>query len=106
MAWSTSNRRSELPRNWEAIRQRVIRRDRGLCRGVLSEGALCGHPGTEVDHVRPGDDHTLANLQLLCSWCHRRKTQGESARARAQEKPYTPKSKAPGTRDETMPDVW
>ncbi|WP_415940427.1 HNH endonuclease [Streptomyces sp. 039-1] len=103
MAWSSSDRRSELPPNWPAIRARVKRRDRGVCQGVLSEGALCGAPGTDVDHIRPGGDHSLGNLQLLCRWCHKRKTQRESHEARAvKRKPPTI------TRDlrDPMPDPW
>ncbi|QPB09759.1 HNH endonuclease [Streptomyces phage Shaeky] len=106
MAWSTSNRRSELPRNWDALRKRVIRRDMGMCRGVLDEGALCGNPGTEVDHIRPGDDHTLGNLQLLCHTCHARKTHAESRAARAQAWIPTKAKGRPGTRSEPTPDVW
>ncbi|QPB09603.1 HNH endonuclease [Streptomyces phage Sycamore] len=105
MAWASSNRRSELPPNWGAIRARVIRRDRGSCQGVLSEGALCGHPGTEVDHIRPGSDHTLGNLQLLCAWCHKRKTQAESQAARANAKPL-PSTNIPRGARESTPDVW
>ncbi|MFI2242366.1 HNH endonuclease [Streptomyces chrestomyceticus] len=104
MAWYSSNRRSELPPNWAIIRQRVIRRDRGLCQGVLSEGALCGHPGTEVDHIRPGSDHSMGNLQLLCTWCHKRKTQAESRAGRA-DKPM-PKTHIPRDQREAPPSPW
>ncbi|MFG3200376.1 HNH endonuclease [Streptomyces sp. NPDC048208] len=105
MAWSSSNRRAELPANWATIRARVVRRDRGLCQGVLSEGALCGHPGTDVDHIRPGNDHSMGNLQLLCTWCHKRKTQAESKAARANDKPL-PRTHIPRAEREGPPDVW
>ncbi|WP_323371806.1 HNH endonuclease, partial [Streptomyces katsurahamanus] len=61
---------------------------------MLSEGALCGHPGTDVDHIRPGNDHSMGNLQLLCGWCHKRKTQAES-RAALAALPPMPKANIP-----------
>jgi 5-methylcytosine-specific restriction protein A len=49
----------------------VIARDRHLCRA-------CGRIGaTEVDHIVPvarGGGWELANLQLLCGFCHQIKT--------------------------------
>ncbi|QPB09833.1 HNH endonuclease [Streptomyces phage Shady] len=104
MAWHSSNRRSELPPNWGTLRQRVIRRDKGLCQGVLDTGGLCGHPGTDVDHIRPGNDHSLSNLQLLCPWCHKRKTQAESAQARSTKS--IPKQAIPRDQREATPDPW
>ena len=104
--WGDRNTwRKGLPTNWKLIRERVIRRDRGLCQGVLSEGALCGHPGTEVDHIRPGNDHTLGNLQLLCAWCHKQKTQAESKAARDALGPL-PQTHIPRAQREAAPDVW
>ncbi|MFI8452157.1 HNH endonuclease [Streptomyces erythrochromogenes] len=104
--WGPRNTwREGLPSNWKTIRERVIRRDKGLCQGVLSEGGLCGHPGTDVDHIRPGNDHSMGNLQLLCTWCHKRKTQAEAAAARASEKPL-PKTHIPRGQREGTPDVW
>lgn len=105
MAWASSNRRSELPSNWPALRARVMRRDRGVCQGVLSEGAICGYPGTEVDHIRPGMDHSMGNLQLLCAWCHKRKTQAESQAARANAKPL-PRTHIPRGEREAPPSPW
>lgn len=101
MAWATSNRRSELPptQAWEAIRKRVIRRDAGRC-------VACGAPGTDVDHIIPGADHNLGNLQLLCRDCHQTKTQRESAQARNFKRVPTRKMGRPGTRSEPTPDPW
>ncbi|MGW0929544.1 HNH endonuclease [Streptomyces sp. NPDC002644] len=97
MSWSSSNRRSRLPSNWPALRARVIKRDGGVCQS-------CGNPGTDVDHVRRGDDHRLENLQLLCGWCHKRKTAEESRAARA-DKPR-PVTRIPRDKREDIPDVW
>ena len=80
MAWSTSNRRKELPKNWEAIRRRVFRRDRGLCQ-IGDPG--CRGIASEVDHIDRGTDHSLPNLQAVCTPCHARKTRAEAAAARA-----------------------
>jgi 5-methylcytosine-specific restriction protein A len=55
----------------------VIERAHGRC-----EQPGCGEPGVEVDHVRAGDDHSLANLQLLCAAHHRVKTLREASRRR------------------------
>lgn len=51
---------------WKQLRQRVRRRDRGIC-------ARCGAPDSwKVDHVQPrsegGADHEW-NLRLLCDDC-------------------------------------
>lgn len=77
MAWETSNRRSRLPRDWEARRRIVIARDRGRCQAILG-GVRCPAEGTEVDHIHAGDNHDLTNLQLLCKACHAWKTRGEA----------------------------
>nr|DAQ13567.1 MAG TPA: HNH endonuclease [Caudoviricetes sp.] len=77
MAWETSNRRSRLPRDWEARRRIVIARDNGRCQAVVG-GVHCAAEGTEVDHIDAGDNHNLTNLQLLCKACHAWKTRGEA----------------------------
>jgi 5-methylcytosine-specific restriction endonuclease McrA len=82
--WSTSSRSASLPPNWGTIRQAVIARDNGYCQS-------CGDPGNEVDHIVPGDNHSLGNLQLLCGEgtprnCHRAKTLAEANRARPRER--------------------
>ncbi|MEW1550940.1 HNH endonuclease [Streptomyces tsukubensis] len=104
MAWDSSSRRAELPSNWPRIRQRVIRRDGGLCKGVLEGGQICGAPGTDVDHIRSGIDHSLDNLQLLCAWCHRRKTWAESKAARSLKD--RPPTFIPRGSREATPDPW
>lgn len=77
MAWETSNRRSRLPKDWEARRRIVIARDNGRCQATVG-GVRCPAEGTEVDHICAGDDHSLTNLQLLCKACHAWKTRGEA----------------------------
>lgn len=68
---------------WVQARERVMRRDGGLCQPCKAEGIL--HAGTEVDHIVPkaeGGTDDDANLQTICKARHRAKTQAEAARAR------------------------
>lgn len=83
MAWQGSTRRARLPRNWRTLRARVLRRDGYICQARFSEGQLCGQPATDVDHIEPGDDHSMANLRALCAWCHARKSATEGGTAAA-----------------------
>lgn len=84
MAWEGSTRRERLPKDWPRIRRRIIRRDGGVCVALYSDGRRCELPGTDVDHIIPGDDHRDANLRLLCSWHHTRKSSSEGGTAAGQ----------------------
>ncbi|OPJ96328.1 HNH endonuclease [Serratia marcescens] len=63
---------------WDVIKPRILKRDKGLCQECLRRGAI-----TEadcVDHIVPlahGGDDGEANLQSLCTPCHRAKTARE-----------------------------
>lgn len=81
MAWEGSTRRSRLPKDWPRIRRRIIRRDGGQCTALHSDGRRCDLPGTDVDHIAPGDDHRDENLRLLCAWHHRQKSSSEGGTA-------------------------
>ncbi|MFI0211942.1 HNH endonuclease [Streptomyces diastaticus] len=86
MPWSTSDRRSRLPKNWASLRRRVIRRDGGQCTALHSDGRRCELPGTDVDHIVPdslGGSDDMSNLALCCAWHHRQKTGREGAAAAA-----------------------
>src|SRR5690606_20028600 len=83
MAWTGSTRRSRLPKNWPSLRRRVLRRDKSLCQMPFSDGRLCGAEATDVDHIIPGDDHSMTNLRALCAWCHARKSASEGGTAAA-----------------------
>ncbi|MEO6081576.1 MAG: HNH endonuclease signature motif containing protein [Umezawaea sp.] len=86
--WSDSSRATRLPRNWPAIRARVLRRD-PLCR-------VCGHRlSTEVDHIEPGDDHDETNLQGICSPCHAVKSAREGGHAAAARRVQARRPPAP-----------
>ena len=64
--------KSRMP---ESLRSQIIERYDGAC-------ALCGSPGSEIDHIIPrshfGSKRVAVqdspdNLQLLCYSCHRKK---------------------------------
>lgn len=62
--------------------------------------AGCSGIGTQCDHVVPGDDHRLVNLQWLSAPCHAAKTKAEASaalRARAALARH-PREKHPGLR--------
>ena len=78
VAWAASTRKTRLPpsRAWERLRLTVIERDPicQVCHQAIS---------TEVDHIDPGDNHALTNLQGICAPCHQAKTQTEAAAGRS-----------------------
>ena len=80
--WEGSTRRERLPANWAVIRKRILRRDSDRCTH-RHEGLRCDEPATEVDHIRPGDDHSDTNLRSLCEWHHQKKSSSEGGAARA-----------------------
>lgn len=87
--WHTSDRRDRLPPDWERIRQQAGRHDAWKCQWVIFDGGRrrrCLEPGNEVDHIRPGDDHSLRNLRVLCNFHHKRKSAKEGAAAAAKKR--------------------
>lgn len=84
--WAGSSRKDRLPRNWAALRRRVIRRDGGQCTARYSDGRRCDLPGNDVDHVVPdslGGSSDMDNLALLCTYHHRVKSSSEGGTAAA-----------------------
>lgn len=73
MSWSTSSRHDRLPSDWPARVAAVKRRAKGRCEET-HHAPGCDGKGRDVDHVKQGDDHSLANLQYLSRACHDRKT--------------------------------
>lgn len=78
MGWESSNRRERLPANWPTIRRQVKSRAKGRCEAT-PHARGCGGWGTDADHITPGDNHHLNNLQWLSPACHRAKTAAEAA---------------------------
>lgn len=91
MAWSTSNRKSFFPRNWGAIRRRVLERAGYRCEHIDPDtGVRCRARANQVDHIRSkvdsadgGYDDSLSNLQALCGFHHSLKSSSEGGRAKA-----------------------
>lgn len=82
--WAGSDRGARLPQNWHAIRGHVLKRDGYRCTWIdPDKRRRCEERATEVDHIRPGDDHSYGNLRSLCEWHHAKKSGAEGARARA-----------------------
>lgn len=61
---------------WEGVRERVMRRDFGICQ-------VCKQIGRIVDHRIPlweGGSNDESNLQVLCTPCHDMKSAEEAKR--------------------------
>lgn len=87
--WEGSHRRTSLPSDWSSLRARILERD-PTCQlayvGVwpTSTGeARCLEASSEVDHMGDENDHRDHMLRGVCAACHRRRTQAQSAAARA-----------------------
>lgn len=77
--WEGSTRRSRLPADWPKRRNQVLKRDNRICH-------VCRGPGADgVDHLVPGDDHSLDNLAAIHHnvepHCHRTKSSREGGQA-------------------------
>jgi len=83
--WEGSDRRQRLPDNWDELRVETLRRAGGRCQWI-EDGRRCTAPATDVDHKRPGDDHSPRNLQALCGPHHQRKSSREGAIALARKR--------------------
>lgn len=79
--WQGSNRRDRLPKDWPAIRARILKRDGYACQHKDDDGLRCGAHTNQVDHIINGDDHSDANLQALCHPHHKVKSAREGSRA-------------------------
>ena len=97
MAWSTSTRAQRLPKGWTTLRRTVLARDHHTCQAI-THTPDCDGRATEVDHIIPGDDHRLENLQGLSQPCHLAKTRAEDAARRqsARDQARRPQEDHPG----------
>lgn len=69
-------------RPWRRLREQVLQRDHYLCQVCLSIDRLT--PAQEVDHILPlakGGTDQVANLQAICTPCHKAKTASEGGKA-------------------------
>lgn len=63
---------------WMATRDKVFRRDRGLCQPCERAGRVT--LAEQVDHILPlclGGTDDLSNLEAICPACHQAKTAAE-----------------------------
>ena len=79
--WVGSQRKQTLPKDWRTRRLIVLRRDKGIC-------YICGEPNADrVDHIQPGEDHSLENLAPIHDasppHCHRFKSSKEGHKGKA-----------------------
>lgn len=89
MAWTNGTHRPPSA-EWQATRRAVIRRSGSLCE-VIFNGVRCGQPAHEVDHIinkAAGGGDDLANGQMICPSCHRRKTQAEAVAGKARVRAF------------------
>jgi 5-methylcytosine-specific restriction enzyme A len=99
MSWTTSDRASRLPPNWESeIQPRILERDLYRCK-IKDLG--CQVVASEVDHKVRGDNHSDSNLQAACERCHARKSarEGNEAKARLKALRNRPPERHPGLRN-------
>jgi len=81
LAWDNSQRRQQLPRDWQQIRKRIHDRANGQCEQQVN-GQRCPNTGTDCHHAGAPDDHRDESLQWLCRDCHNVETAKESQRER------------------------
>jgi 5-methylcytosine-specific restriction endonuclease McrA len=94
--WNTSTRRERLPSNWSELRGIVMQNALYRCQATMKDGSRCTDKGTDVDHIEPGDNHDLSNLQLLCKWHHNKKSSQEGNKARPRYTEKRPPEAHPG----------
>lgn len=100
--WKDSDRKSRLPANWSWLVTQVKARSGGRCE-LLEPGkggrlVRCWRTGRDVDHIEPGDDHSLGNLQYLCPYHHGRKSAREGVEGRKKAATKRPAEKHPGAK--------
>lgn len=80
--WAGSTRRYRLPSNWYTeLVPETFEVYGDTCH-------WCGKPGAnQVDHVNPGDDHSLENRRPIHADCHQTKSSIEGGRAAQARKP-------------------
>lgn len=95
MAWDTSNRRHQLPPNWQDLRRQVKARAQGICEYIDNE-VRCTTPGTECHHTGHNEDHSINKLQWICTEHHKRET-WKQARQSQTERYITARKRPPET---------
>lgn len=81
MAWSTSQRKTELPANWQSLRAQAKARAGGVCERRDTTGTRCTAQGRELHHTGDKHDHRLENLQWICPPHHQEETNRQAKAA-------------------------
>ena len=91
MPWETSRRRKDPP-YWSKLRAEILTRANNMCEHTQEETSpqgsrtvRCTYPAKDVDHIvnlAKGGTDSHDNLQALCTWHHKQKTQAEARAAR------------------------
>lgn len=92
--WEGSDRRARLPADWPKRVAKTKHLAKNRCQWILESGRRCPRKGTDCDHIIHGDNHSQANLQLLCEAHHSIKTSREARAALARRK-ITPREEPP-----------
>lgn len=98
--WAGSDRRADLPANWEAVRRFVLERDKTCrCPGCLRCSPVPGGPcvarSTDADHLGDRRDHRPEMLAGKCGPCHDLKSSSEGNVAKRNRK-AGPRERHPG----------
>lgn len=99
MAWSTSNRKAQLPADWPHRCKFVLNRDRHRCQHIRYDtGRKCGAFANQVDHKDQSLswDHSYGNLQSLCEHHHNVKSSSEGGQAAAARRKAARRRRHPG----------
>lgn len=95
MAWSTSNRKARLPKDWPQRRRACLERANYRCQWVRQDtGKRCNEYANQADHIRSMDDDSP--LQALCEHHHRVKSSSEGGQAAAVKRKAAKKRRHPG----------
>lgn len=99
MAWSTSNRKAQLPDDWPQICKFILKRDRNRCQHIrFDTERKCLQYANQVDHRDQSRswDHSPSNLQSLCEYHHRVKSSSEGGTAASARRQAAKKRRHPG----------
>ena len=100
MAWDTSNRKHQLPPNWQDLRKQAKARANNICEHI-TDGERCTREGRELHHTGHNEDHRLEVLEWICVQCHKRET-WKQARAAQTAKYVTARKRTPETHPGTL----
>lgn len=83
--WASSDRRSELPSDWNRRVRTVLRRNELHNDGLCQDGRVCGGLSLAREVHHPGDpsDHTVDQLEAVCAACHAASTNRQAIDARS-----------------------